>query len=596
MQKLSEKDFSYYKGFIKESKEEHDKKVNTLNCPTDVINMYHGVLGDVKNNDSVDVYENYMLIAVQTLLPSLFYQFPRPIIKKTSGGSEYSANVIEGVAKHYINDDWKIENQLCILDAFLGYGYGVMKVGYNSRRGFVTPKANLYTGKTAGSSNENIETEEYLKFERPVLQRASPKDVYLDHTKPFHLGQRITFFNKRTLDELLGSNLYELPQEFIRYFSGRDNDKRKVTINLYEHFCALDSGIWKLCYVDEWDEPIFWDKTDYKQIPAALIRFTKTPDELYAVSHGKLAYNAQKELQYLNELWKKHVDRTRRQHLVWKDALEESGKQTLPLNQIDGIVYTNKPVSSGVYAQISSNPMGKDVYANIENVRNYLKLLLSVTGGRGGQADVEFAETEKAQAAGDYMRSSGMQDAIRDFVRKQLRLTGSNIYNFGSPEMVIKITGKDVRDPVTGEIVTGKKLQLGGENGLSLQGEIVGDVDTDYLYDCDITSAARPDYAVIRKQLSEALMLLQGLRPLINEKGKDVDFAILAQDYLNTFDALPDPEKYFINLTPQQQAQIDQIKAMAQAQSAIKNNSSGVPNEPAIERGINNQAMGGLNG
>ncbi len=91
-------------------------------------------------------------------------------------------------------------------------------------------------------------------------------------------------------------------------------------------------------------------------------------------------------------------------------------------------------------------------------------------------------------------------------------------------------------------------------------------------------------------------MLLQGLRPLINEKGKDVDFAILAQDYLNTFDALPDPEKYFINLTPQQQAQIDQIKAMAQAQSAIKNNSSGVPNEPAIERGINNQAMGGLNG
>ena len=590
MQKLSEKEFSYYRGFIKESKQEHDKMVS-LNCPEEVKRMYQGLLGDQENN--AEVYENYLLIAIQTLLPSLFYQFPRPIIKKKSSrGSDYSANLIEGVMKHYINDEWKIENQLCILDAFLPYGYGVMKIGYNSRRGFVKPKPSLYTGMTEGSSSEGVETEEYLKFERPVLERASPAKTYLDHTKPFHKGQAITFDNDRTLDDLINSNLYQLSSEFIRYFQGRDSDKRKVKLTLKEHFCTLDNGIYKLCYVDEWDEPIFWDKTNYKQIPAALIRFNKTPDELYTISTGKLACNAQKELQYLNELWKKHVDRIRRQHLVWEDALTETGKNTLRANEIDGIIPTNKPVSSGIYTQISSNPMGKDVYANIENVRNYLKLLLSTTGGRGGSADVEFAETEKAQAAGDFMRSSGMQDAIRDFVRAQLRQTVSNIYNFGSPEIVVKITGKDVRDPVTGDIITGKELQLGGENGLDLQNEIAGDVESDYLYDCDITSASRPDYAVIRKQLAEALGLLQGLRPAINEKGKDVDFATLAQDYLNTFDALPDPEKYFVELSEEQQQQIMQAKVMAQM--GIKQPAPNVPTEEAIASGIQNQATGGI--
>jgi hypothetical protein len=589
MQKLSEKEFSYYKGWISESKKEHDTKMKNLNIPEAVIQMYQGLLQEK------EVYENYMLIAVQTLIPTLFYQFPRPIIKRKTGrGSDYSASVIEAVVKHYINDDWKIENQLCILDAYLAYGYGVMKVAYNSRVGRVN-KPSILTGETKSIGNENVEDDEYIRFEHPVIQRVSPRDTYLDHTKPFHQGQRITFDYKRTLQELIDSNIYNLSSEFINYFKGKsdNSDARKVKFDLHEHFCTLESGVYKLCYVDEWDEPLFWEKTAYKKLPVALLRFTKTPDELYAVSQGKLAYNAQKELDYLNEIWKQHVDKIRRQHLVWEEALTESGKKVLEMNEIDGIVKTSQPVSGGVYAQIGSNPMGKDVYANIENVRNYLKLLLSTTGGRGGGSDVEFAETEKQQAQGDFMRSSGFQDNIRDFVRKQLRLTVSNVYYLGSPDMTVKISGKDVIDPKTGEIISGKYLKLGGETGLNFQEEVGGDVESDYLYDCDITSASRPDYAVIRKQLTEALMLLQTLRPAINEKGKDIDIATLAQDYLNTFDALPDPEKYFVDLTPEQKAMIEQNKMMAQIMAQQgKKLPQGVPNEKAIETGIQNQATG----
>jgi len=84
-------------------------------------------------------------------------------------------------------------------------------------------------------------------------------------------------------------------------------------------------------------------------------------------------------------------------------------------------VECSKPVTAGVYAQISSNPMGKDVYAGIDNIRGYLKLLLSTSGGKGGETDTEFAYTEKQQAVGDFMRTSGLQDTIRDFAKGILR-------------------------------------------------------------------------------------------------------------------------------------------------------------------------------
>ena len=584
--KLSTTEFKYHKEVFGEDESAH-KKMLDKNIPDEVVNMYEGLI------EQIECYENYMFISTLTTLPSLFYQFPRPIIKTKNGrGSDYSASVIEATIKQYIDDKWKIENQLCILDTYLPYGYGLMKIGYNSRRGKVK-KPSILTGEAKSQDQQGVETEEYLKFEKPVLERVSPKNAILDSEKPFHNPHRITFKSpNKSLQDMIDSGLYDINDKFIRYFIGKDSEgnKRKVKLDLYEKFCMLEGGVYKLCFVKEWEEPLFWGKTEYKELPMALLRFSKTPDVLYSVSHGKLAYNAQKELQYLNELWKQHVDKIRRQHLVHEDALTESGKATLRNNDIDGIVTTNRPVNAGVYAQIGSNPMGKDVYANIDNVRQYLKMLLNTTGGKAGENDAEFAETEKQNAAGDFMRSGGMQDNIRDFVRKQLRLTVSNIYYFASPELTIKITGKDIRDPNTGEIITGKYLQIGGEDGLNLQDEIKGDVDTDYLYDCDITNAARPDFAVVRKQLTEALTLATNLRPLVQEKGKDIDIPQMLEDYLNSFDALPNPERYFIDLDPQMKQEMEMKKAMMlQGEAGKMGMPAGagqeVPTEEAIQTG-----------
>lgn len=587
--KLSTEKFNFYKDQIKEDVQEHDTQLKDVNVPDEVIAMYEGRIGDF--NTKGKVWENYLFIAANTVLSTLFYQIPRPIIKAQVSYLAYSASVIEGLIKHYFTDDVKEQNQLCILDAYLPYGYGVMKVGYNSRTGYVK-NPSLLTGKTQGNDQQGLEENcEYIQYERPTLSRISPKYAFLDYSKPFGKGKHITFEHPRTLKELKESNLYELDANFINYFKSKNDDEAKTKFKLKEHWRVMVDGVYKLTYVEDWDEPLYWGKTLYKELPAALLRFNRTPDKVYSVSHGRHAFDAQKELNYLNELWKEHIDKTRRQHLIWSEALTESGRKTLKANEVDGIIETSKPVSAGVYAPISASPMNKDVYANIDNVRNYLKLILGVSGGRAGESGVDFATTEKAQAQGDFMRMSGMQDAIRDFVRQQLRMTTGNIVRLGNPEIVIKITGKNVIDPITGEVITGRELKFGGEDGLSIAEEIKGDVDNDYLYDVDITSAAKSDYAVLRKQYADFMALM--VNPVIDaklaEKGQKVDVSEIVKDFANMFETIPNPDKYFIEITPEEKMMMAQKQMMAQGGAVMPPPAGeGTPTPEAINAGVAN--------
>ena len=258
------------------------------------------------------------------------------------------------------------------------------------------------------------------------------------------------------------------------------------------------------------------------------------------------------------------MDKTRRQHIVDMTGLTESGQKTLKVNEIDGIIEANRPVGT-IYQQISSNPMNKDIYAGIENVRRYLKLILSTSGGRGGETDAEFAYTEKQQAIGDAMRASGLQDKVRDFARGIIKQMVSNLVAFGDPQVTIQITGKNVIDPITGELITGREMQIGGAMGLKLQEEIKGDVETDYIYDVDITSAQRTDFPVVRAQLKEAAEFLIAIEPRIMQEGKKVEIAEFAKDYLNTFETLVDPEKYISDMTDEDKALAEQKLLMAQA-------------------------------
>jgi len=564
--KLAKKDFSYYKKFIGDMKSEHDRQCMAVNTPDETIAAYQGQFakGSYTQNDKMP--ENYLLISALTVLPTLYFQNPRIIVKPKRESLSFSASVLQSLVNTYFDDAIKRENQLCIIDAFLPWGFGVSKIGYNSRTGKVSKVDTVFKGKQGEDKPNDIESSsEYIVSERPVILRCDPRYTYLDYTQPFGKGQSIDFEYRRTLRQLIDSNMYELSSNFIDYFTGRAKDAREVDLTLHEYWVMLGDRAWKLAYVDEWDDPLSWNQTEYNKLPVSYLEFNKLKGnkQVYPFAHGTAATYAQKKLNFQNELWDKHIENIRDQYLVWADGLTERGLKTLNANVIGGIVEAKNRVTEGLAMPLQSGNLDASLFGNIEQTRSFLQTLLSTTGGKAGSAGAEKATEMKLQASGDAARSEGMMDDIRDFMTEQVYQTIRNIVKMGNPKVVLKLTGKDLIMPLTGEqIKPGDEIEIGGKTGFDLKELIAGDVETDYLFSVDITSAQKPDFPVVRKQLMEALQVSAQLEPLLRSEGKKIDFGEILKSLYATFDAVPDAEKFLKDLTEEEKIQMTAPQGM----------------------------------
>lgn len=589
---LSEKDFKYYKDLATKDIAAHDDMLNKVNDPEGVINGFNGMFTSSSGKHSTDerMIENYLFIGANTVLPSMFFQLPKMQIRARRNDLDFAAAVLTGLINAEFDEKEKLENQLCIIDAFLPYGYAVMKNGYNSRTGKTKKKANILTGETGASKEKDNDMEsevEYLKFEKSITVRQSPKFTYLDSSQPFGKGNRITFIYKRTLQQLIDSNLYNLSENFISYFGNRATDKRCVDITLYEQWIKEGAFVYKFVWVDGWQEELAWIETKYDELPVSYLRFNKMGDVLYGVAHGTLGLNAQKELNYLGELWKKHIDNLRNQIAVQRDALTTSGKATLENNEIGGVVWFDKPITQGNLAPISSNPMDANLFNNIVNVREYLQLVLSTSGAVGGGPDSDLATVERNKAIGNVLRSSGMQDDIRVFLKDQVRQRIKNILRLGSVERIIKLTGQNLFSPSGKPIEDGTELEIGGENGLNLNDIITGDIDTDFIFEIDIVSAAKPDFPVVRKQLMEGAATVQKIGNELRMAGKQFDWVKWIELYFDTFDTIPNAKALIKDLPPE----LAITPEMLAAQSAAVT-SGGAPTPEQVAQGAESVPTG----
>jgi len=585
---LKREDLDYYKACIRTDKTEHDTAIDKVNDPEGVIAAYNGKFdGKDDANSSACMIENYLFVAAVTALPSLYYQLPRIQIQAKRKGLDFEAAVLTSLVNSDFDSRSKEENQLCIIDAFLPYGFAVIKNLYNSKTG--KPKSSVLTGKTGESKANDGESEgEYIEFEKSVRLRQSPKKTYLDSTQPFGKGNRITFEYTRTLQQLIDSNMYQLSANFISYFKGHgEGDPRKADIKLTEHWCMKEGYAWKLCIVEGWAEEIAWVQTEYDELPVSYLRFNKMGDILYNVSHGTLGLRAQKELNYLNELWKKHIDNIRNQTLVHEASLTESGNKTLRNNEIGGVVTTKTPLTGSAAQALQSAQVDPALFGNIQAVRQYLSLIMSVTGAKSGGPAQELATTEKMQALGDSLRTSGVQDEIREFMVSQIKQTVKNYLKLASPNRILTLSGEGVINPMTGKpIPPGEEIKIGPTPGFQLKELITGDIDLDFAINIDITSAAKPDYPVIRKQLAEGMIVANQIEPKIASQGKKINWDLMLVDYFATFDTIPDAKKYISELSEEEKAKMAQAAMMAQGGlQGTAGSVLGAPEAGAIEQG-----------
>lgn len=612
MTKLSVKDFDYYKDILREDEQHHSSHMMNKNMPDSVIAAYEGFLYSQSNNLGVgytggvqpndpnmepdfaelnEYIENWMAISIDTIIPGFYYQVPLPNIRKKQRGSEFSAEILNGLVEHFFDEKAKIENQRCILDAYLAYSIGIMKIGYNTRIGILNNKrTNLFSGemKASGKDLDMESSVEYIKYERPFVERVSPRDTWLDCSKEFGKGQRVTFRYDRTLQELKDSNLYSLSSNFLSYFKSNSEDARRTKLQIKECWWMMNGYAYKLVYTDDWEEELYWGKTRYQWLPVSLLRFKDVPDTLYTRSHGSIATSASQELDYQNRLWKEHIDKSRDLLFYDETGLSESGKKTLMSNPTKGVVgCTRSPV--GVATNVGSAVMSSDIYNNIANIRTYLQQSLASGGAISGDLSAELAVQERSLQQGNFLRTSGIRDKIRDFNIDQIKKMITCLVNWGSPEVAVSITKKNIVDPMTGVVVTGKDVLIGGNDGIPLQEMIIGNIESDYGYDVDMASAARPDYAVLRKQLMEYMALLTQLMPMLQAEGNKVNFTVLAKQLAGTFDTIPNAGDVIEPMSEEELArQALEREINTVASQSMQGKGTGVPQEEAIMSGAEN--------
>ena len=577
MPKLSFSDLTYYKSWLAKARDYHEKQFLQRIDPDRIMGSYEGrkyLTQENPLNSSTDqtpvdrISLNKFFPSTATLVTTLYPQNPKFLCtpKRTTPQDELSAKVLSSAMNYYFEEiGAEQENQNAIVNAWFN-GFGCVKQGWRTVTRQVNPPEMIQEPqglmaklggmfgkpKVKETNMEQGDSDEYIEQDEPFLFSIDPRDILLDPDMPFNKGQKVAHRIKRSLEQIKTCGLYkDLGDNFYSSMRTKKDD-REIELDLWELWCVEDGVPYVITLCDRWEQPLRYQRMDYlsEGLPFTFLALNVEPKVTYPISHGKIIQNAQREIDYILTLQLKHLDKHRNQVLVNEKALSESGKRTLENNKLGGVVYTNVPVTSGVYSPITTAPIPADMF-NLQGIlTNQLMELLTVTGARAtGASELETATQEKIAEMGNQMRTAGMQKMIKSFITKQGKKLSQDLKQFATAPAIFKITGLNVQDPMTGQLITDKWVEFGTEgNPTSLKDAIQGDYDIDV----SMVSTSERELPVIRKQLVDAIGLLSNpvMQQSLAMEGKKVRTSELVKDLLKTFDTLANTDKYLEDLPP----------------------------------------------
>jgi len=167
----------------------------------------------------------------------------------------------------------------------------------------------------------------------------------------------------------------------------------------------------------------------------------------------------------------------------------------------------------------------------------------------GGESENDTATQEKIADYGNQLRTATMQDQVNEFIKNQGRRLLQDLKQFATAPLMLKITGLNELDPVSGKRMSEEWAEFGTENNpKDFKEYIQGDYDVDI----DVTNIARRDIGLIRRQMIEVIDSLKstGLLDMMLQRGVDFDAEEYVKDLLENFETLKNTDKYFRKLPP----------------------------------------------
>ena len=612
---LSDLDFSFYCEYAKKMRNTHDKEFMEVIDPELMRAFYRGknkkanLLGI--DTDSKEHFITYSRIfqASNTILPNLYYQTPRIMAIAKRKQDNDSAALMTAAQNHYnaVNDA-KRENQESVMNAWF-FGIGWKKCGYRTvfmpKEGQDQPENKLgMMGQAVqgiksilGIKPDNLESKErpdIVDYETLFSNAESPMNIMLDHKANLRDSKTILHRLPRTLYDLKQYGDYDeavLKEIFDKnaYKNGTRLDDREIDLTLNELHVQQRNGIWILTWVEEHTKPLRYELSTYqgKGFQFTPLVLTNEPNVRYPVSHLKVSTQQQEHLDYLATLWVKLIDKVRNQIIVNKKDLEPGQDKSIEKNRLGGVVWANKPINPGTFAQLTSAPVQNDLI----NLMNLLQQNITEIMGTdeqiiGGKSSNKTLGQDQLARMGSQIRESGMLDKVRDWLIEQAKKEGAILKQYSNAELHLQITGKDYSDKQTGQTMEEKWVEFMTElNPLGLKNYLTGEFD----YDLSIYEATKPDKPTLRQQYSE--IILAASQPQVTsemlQRGKRVKVEVLFENWMKNFDGMGDPEAFIEDLDPQQVAavQASQVLMARGGELPPSSQTAGPAKSPAVPQG-----------
>ena len=573
---LSQADFDWYTDYASKMRKCHDTEMMQEIDPDLIRAFYRGktkkdqrFVRTGRNTDS----EHFLMLTTMfsganTILPSLYYQNPNPIIQALRDATPESAALLCAALKHYMKvNSAKEENQEAVLNSYW-MGIGWKKLGYRIQTATapefqqdpesapVEQKEKPFNFMDMLKPKPNpLQSKERLEFvEEEGLFNASesPLNIALDHKADLRNRKAILHFLPRTLYEIMQFGGYDketLDELYKKYLHSHGSrlDTRGIDLTLMELHVLQRNGIWVLTWIDGFKKPLQYElstldaKCGFQFEPLVL---TNEPGVRYPISHMKIASMKQDKLNKMASTFYENVARARNFMLLNQKGLAKGQIEAIEQNKVKGIILHDGPIPPNTIMEAQSPPIQNDLPVLMQMVvQDMIEGMGSTTQKVQGKSKNKTLGQDEIAEEGSVERESGMKDRVRDWMVNQFRKEGKLLQTYGEMELRVHIAPEDFADPTMSKQFQGSDEEfMTLNNPAPLKSYLPGD----YKYETNIEEAIQPNGEVIRQGIERIIATYSNpvIKQEVNNDRKVLKIGEMFSVWLETFSQLGNPKRF----------------------------------------------------
>lgn len=560
---ISQGDFEYWKKQLTKDRRCHEEEYLKEIDPDLMHALYRGYkdknykasLSDQNKLRNHILTVSKIFTAVNTIIPNLQYQVPRALCLPENGTDPTNAAMMTAALNHYnkvLNQ--KSENQEAVLSSFF-VGLSWKKIGYNSPSTSMSQPQSDGSGQMAeglaqsGNPDEILlsgQMQSAIRTESPFNSYESPMNVLIDHRATIRDFKVITHRLRRSLQDLQDYGKYdpqmldEMTKEYANT-NGSRFDARDVFFTINEMMIDQRDGIYILVFADEFDKPLYYERTTFEKFPWYPLVFTNEPGVRYPTSHLSVASRSQRWVDEIASRYVEMIGRSRRQHYVNQDILAPGQKENFLKNLIGGTILGRRPAMQGDIVEINSSPVNQDIQIIMAMLQQDITEKLGADPQKiSGMSKNDTLGQDKIAAMGTEIRESGMLDKVRDWLIAQNYGMVDILKKHSGAQMNLNVTPQDFANQQVAQQYMGRDKQLPISFRTPQQPMPLSHFTQDDTYGLtvNIYEAVKPDKKELAREYDE--FILEYSNPMIDnallERGKRVRLDKVAEERAKLFE------------------------------------------------------------